>query len=271
MTLHIAALCRFPVKALSPQPLEHAVLETGGGMQGDHVFALAHGAASRAAGGGDAVIGRLPRTSLITLSDCPKLATLRTRFIDQLNVMTVERGGRQVARGDLTQPVGRAMLEDFFGAFLKETARGGPRIVIAKPGETFANHETPGVVLINRASVADIERVAGKPVDPTRFRANVLIDGPQPWQELDWVGHTIRITAAGGQPSSISGGPRPVTLRVREAMPVHPAAEVNPETGEVDLNLDKAMKQGLGHDHFGVLCEVVDGGTVTTGDTVMVE
>lgn len=166
MTFHIAALCRFPVKALSPQPLEHAVLQTGGGVLRDHGYALAHGAGSRAAGGGAAMTGRLPRTSLITLSDCPRLATLHTRFIDRLNVLTVERDGRQVARGDLTQPVGRAMLEDFFGAFLKDAARGGPRIVIARPGETFANHETPGVVLINRASVADIERVTGTPVDP---------------------------------------------------------------------------------------------------------
>jgi uncharacterized protein YcbX len=264
MTCHIAALCRFPVKALSPQPLEHAVLETGAGVQGDHGYALVHGAASRAAGGGAAVSGRLPRTSFITLSDCPTLATLRTRFIDQLHIMTVERGGRQVARGDLTQPVGRAMLEDFFSAFLKDTARGGPRFVIAKPGETFANHQIPGVVLINRATVADIERVAGKPVDPLRFRANMLIDGPPPWQELDWIGKTIRITGAGS-------ADQPVILRVRKAMPVHPAAEVNPDTGDVDLNLDKAMKQGLGHDHFGVLCEVVEGGTVTNGDLMMVD
>lgn len=104
MTFHIAALCRFPVKALSPQPLEHAVLQTGGGVLRDHGYALAHGAGSRAAGGGAAMTGRLPRTSLITLSDCPRLATLHTRFIDRLNVLTVERDGRQVARGDLTQP-----------------------------------------------------------------------------------------------------------------------------------------------------------------------
>lgn len=261
MTIHIAALCRFPVKALSPQPLQHAQLDAGGGMQGDHGYALAHGAGSRS-GGGDAVTGRLPRSSLITLNDCPSLATLTTRYIDQLSVLTVERNGRQVARGDLTQPVGRAMLEDFFGAFLKDAARGGPRIVIAGPGETFANHEKPGVVLINRASVSDIERVAGRPVDPRRFRANLLIDGPPPWEELNWIGREVRIGTNG-----TNGG---ALLRVTEAMPVHPAAEVNPETGDIDLNLDKAMKQGLGHDSFGILCEVVEGGTVTVGDTVMV-
>ncbi|MCA1940457.1 MAG: MOSC domain-containing protein [Caenispirillum bisanense] len=256
MTCHIAALYRYPVKALSPQPLDHAVLEAGGGLQADHRYALAHGAGSTA-GAGDVVTGRLPRSSLVTLSDCPKLATLVTRFIEPLNVLTVERDGRQVTRGDLTVPVGRAILEDFFTAFLRGHTRGKPRIVIAKPGETFANHERPGVVLINRSSVSDIERVVGQPVDPLRFRANVLIDGPSPWAELEWIGREVRV----------GGG---VVLRAVEAVPVHPAAEVNPQTGAVDLNLDKAMKQGLGHDTFGILCEVLEGGQVNTGDTVMV-
>lgn len=261
MTFHIAALNRFPVKALSPQSLDHATLETGGGMRYDHGYALAHGAGS-AAGGGGVVTGRLPRSSLITLNDCPRLATLTTRFIDALDVLTVERNGRQVARGDLRQPVGRAMLEDFFGAFLKGSARGGPRIVMAGPGETFANHEIPGVVLINRSSVCDIERVAGRPVDARRFRANLLVDGPPPWAELEWIGRDLRIGTGSG-----SGG---AVLKVLQAMPAHPAAEVNPETGAFDLNLDKVMKQGLGHDSFGVLCTVVEGGTVTVGDTVLV-
>lgn len=256
MTCHIAALYRYPVKALTPQPLDHAMLETGAGMQGDHCYALAHGAGSTV-GAGDVVTGRLPRSSLVTLNDCPKLATLTTRFIEQLNVLTIERDGRQVARGDLTMPVGRAMLEDFFAAFLRGASRGTPRLVIAKPGESFANHEKPGVVLINRSSVSDIERVVGQPVDPLRFRANLLIDGPSPWAELDWIGKEVRI---GGS----------VVLRAVQGMPVHPAAEVNPASGAVDLNLDKAMKQGLGHDTFGILCEVAEGGRIGVGDTVMV-
>ncbi|GAA0602255.1 MOSC domain-containing protein [Caenispirillum bisanense] len=256
MSCHVAALYRYPVKALSPQALEHAVLETGGGMQGDHRYALAHGAGSTV-GAGDVVTGRLPRSSLVTLSDCPKLATLVTRFIEPLNVLTVERDGRQVARGDLSQPIGRAILEDFFTAFLRGHSRGKPRLVIAKPGETFANHDRPGVVLINRASVSDIERVVGQPVDPLRFRGNLLIDGPPAWDELNWIGRVVRI-----------GGT--VTLRVAAAMPAHPAAEVNPGTGAVDLNVDKAMKQGLGHDTFGILCEVIEGGQVNTGDSVIV-
>lgn len=258
MTNHIAALCRYPVKALSPQPLQDAVLEKGGGLRGDHGYALAHGSGLQ----GGAVTGRMPRSALITLSDCPRLATLTTRFMPDLNVLTVERNGRQVARGDLTQPIGRTILEDFFGAFLKDASRGRPRVVIAGPGETFANHERPGVVLINRATVIDIERVAGRPVDPQRFRGNLLIDGPPAWAELEWIGRTLKIDGAEGAPGAL--------LRVAEAMPVHPAAEVNPDTGDVDLNLDKAMKQGLGHDSFGVLCEVIEGGTITVGDGVMV-
>ena len=33
----------------------------------------------------------------------------------------------------------------------------------------------------------------GKNIDPSRFRANLLIDNIDPWKEFNWVGKTIEI------------------------------------------------------------------------------
>ena len=73
---------------------------------------------------------------------------------------------------------------------LGNNARGTPHIVSAQ-GHHFADVPDNFISLINLASVRDIERVAGRPVDPLRFRGNIYVDGWQAWSELDMVGATL--------------------------------------------------------------------------------
>ena len=38
-------------------------------------------------------------------------------------------------------------------------------------------------LLINLATVRDVERIVGAPVDPLRFRANLYFEGAEAWAE----------------------------------------------------------------------------------------
>ena len=63
--------------------------------------------------------------------------------------------------------------------------------LVSAPNHHFSDIPEPAVSLINLASVEALSDVLGQPVDPLRFRANIYVDGLEPWQELDWVGKSI--------------------------------------------------------------------------------
>ena len=70
------------------------------------------------------------------------------------------------------------------------------------------------VSLINLATVRSLEEQWGYEIDPLRFRANIYIDGAEPWEEFDWVGADIRL---GGRPSpsivATAAAARPTSIR----------------------------------------------------------
>lgn len=248
MTVTVAQIRRYPLKGLTAETLEDVDLSPGETLPHDRRFALALG--STPVDGPR--IGWLPKTSFLSLVNQEKLAKLRTRFEPEGNILTVERGGKQVARGDVTTPVGRAMIEEFFAAFMGEAARGRPKLVEAAQGDVLSNHSNAVISIINLASVKDLERVAGKPINPARFRGNIYLEGLDPWAEFDWIGKEI----------AIGGARLEITQRIERCA----ATNVDPETAERDLNIPKDLQRGFGHVDMGVYGRVTGGGRVAAGD-----
>ena len=108
-------------------------------------------------------------------------------------MLVLYRGGKRVARGDLSTSMGRTLIEEFFAAFMKEELRGAAKLVEAREGG-FTDAPAPWLSLINLASVRDLgERIVGGEIDPLRFRANLYLEGLAPWRELDLVDREIAI------------------------------------------------------------------------------
>lgn len=243
----IHSLYRYPVKGLSPEPLERTDLEEQGGVPLDRAFALAHGSAPF----DDADPKPLPKTHYLMLMANPRLAKLRTRYDDDSGILTVQRDGKDVARGDIATPVGRKLLEQFFGAWLDGEVRGGPRLVQA-PGHCFSDVGAKLVSVINLASIRDLERVVGSPIDPLRFRANIYVDGLKPWQEFSWIGKEVQIGSA--------------CLRVIDRTQRCAATNVDPAKGERDMNLPRTLQKAYGHADMGIYATVHTGGRIAIGD-----
>lgn len=250
MTITIAHIRRYPVKGLTAETLDAVELVPGRGLPDDRRFAIALG--STPVDG--PMIEWMPKTGFLSLLRHEKLAMLRARFDGETGVLAIERGGRQVARGKITEPIGRAMIEEFFDAYMGAEARGRPRLVEAAPDSVLSDQSTAVVSLINLASVRDLERVTGAPVDPVRFRGNLYVEGAEPWAEFGWVGGEI---AVGG-----------VRLAVEQPIGRCQATNVDPETGARDLNLPTDLKRGFGHTNMGVFAAVAAGGPVAVGDPV---
>jgi len=245
----VTALYRYPVKGLSPETMPSVTLEPGGTMPFDRAYAIENGP-----GRFDPDNPRhLPKITFLMLMRDERLATLVTTFDDATETLTVMRAGKQVARGQLSTPLGRKMIEQFFAAYMKAELRGPPKVVSA-PGHSFSDVAFKCLHIVNLATVRDVERVLGRPVDPLRFRANVYIDGIAPWAELRWLGRDVML---GGVPTSV------VDLTGR-----CDATNVDPQTGARDMGLPTLLQRTWGHSDLGIYAKIVAGGELAVGDAV---
>jgi uncharacterized protein YcbX len=245
----IARLCRYPVKGLSAEPLQTVTLTGAEGLPEDRRFALAH-AGTRF---DPANPEWLPKGQFLMLMKNERLALLESRYDAQTTTLEIWRNGKRVARGALSTPVGRAVIEDFFAAFMRTEALGKPKLVEA-PGHMFSDAREKVVSLINLATVTDLERVVGRPVDPLRFRGNVYLEGLPAWAEFDWLEREIAIGDA--------------RLRVARRIPRCPATDVDPATGARDMTIPLTLKSAFGHADLGVYAEVTTGGAIAVGNDV---
>ncbi len=250
MSINIAAIYRYPVKGLSPEPLQRVALKAGEGLPQDRRFAIAHGS-TRFDSGAPAW---MPKTNFLMLARNERLARLKTSFDDATGVLTIQRDGKTVASGNLQEIGGRTVIEQFFAAYMGSEARGAPKIVEA-PGHMFSDTARKVVSIIGLESLRDLERVVRAPVDPRRFRANFYVDGGRAWQEFDWPGRELRLGSA--------------RLRVVDRIDRCAATNVDPETGLRDLNIPLSLQQGYQHADTGIYAEVLADGTAAVGDALI--
>lgn len=247
----VRGLYRYPVKGLSPEPLQRLPLKAGGTAPFDRAYAIENGP------------GRfdpehpahLPKINFLMLMRNERLATLATQFDDETETLTVFRAGKQVARGDLRTPIGRMMIEQFFAAYMQGELRGAPRIVSA-PGHSFSDVAAKCLHIVSLASLREFERVVGRPLSPLRFRPNVVIDGLEPWAELQWKGKPLRI-----------GG---VELEFIKRTERCAATDVDPDTGKRDTAIPAALLRTYGHTDFGIYARVISDGAISIGDPVQI-
>ena len=250
MSITVQRICRHPVKGLSPEALDAVELAPGAGLPDDRRFALA-----RPATRFDPDAPRwLPKTGFFMLMRDARLAALATRYDAATGVLSIARDGREVVTARITELPGRTIVEDFFAAYLGAAAEGKPRLIEAPSGHMFSDHRDKVVSLINLATVRDVERIVGAPVDPLRFRANLYVDGAEAWAEFGWLDGEIAIGAA--------------RLRVTARIDRCQATNVDPAAGARDMNVPRALVRGFGHLDCGVYAAVVAGGGIAVGDAL---
>ncbi len=245
----VTALYRYPVKGLSAEPLQHAMLTPGETVSGDRSYAIENGPT-----GFDPAVPRyFPKSRFLMLMRDERLATLHSRYDDTSRVLTIRTGGEEAVRADLGTAEGRAAVERFFAANFSQELREPPQILVGN-GHSFSDVARKVVSIINLESVAAIEKMVGQPVHPLRFRANLYVRGWPAWSELDLLERTLAISD--------------IRLKVVKRIVRCTATNVDPETAARDLDIPRTLMRTLGHCDCGVYAEVVTGGTIRIDDKV---
>lgn len=250
-TITIRHLYRYPVKGLSAQELDHVQLDTGETLPYDRAWAIENGPSRF-----DPIAPvHLAKIAFLMLMRDEKLATLQTEFEEATAVLSVFRGGKLVTRGDLSSRTGRSIIEQFLAAYMKDSLRGPPKILNAA-GHSFTDTATKYIHIINLATIAELERAAGRPIDPLRFRPNIIVDGAEPWAEFSWLGKELRVGTGG------------VRLQVAKRTERCAATNVDPKTGARDSDIPALLQRQWGHTDFGVYARVSERGRLAVGNAV---
>ena len=110
--------------------------------------------------------------------------------------------------------------------------------------------------LVNLASVRALEEELNRPINPLRFRPNIVIDGTPAWSEFGWAEGGIAVAGM-----RLAGVAR--TTRCA-------ATNVDPETGRRDMQIPRSLDALYGHMDFGIYVAARTSGRISVGDEIEV-
>jgi uncharacterized protein YcbX len=173
-----------------------------------------------------------------------------------------------------TVEIGEPVTTDFYGRDVAGHVVRGPwadavssdigrpvRLVRAdRPGDGVDRGKGGGVTLLSEASVDELSRRSGEPVDARRFRMLIAVTGTEPHEEDSWIGGEVEVGDA--------------RIRFNGHVGRCAITTQSPETGVRDFDSLRAIKEYRGQNRetreidFGVFGQVTRPGRVRVGDSV---
>lgn len=252
MMAAVAALWRHPIKSHGRESLESVTLAAGQTMPWDRHWAVLHDSARFDA----ATPAWVPCTSFMTGTRTPALAALWSTLDEAAQEVTLTHPDLGTLRFAPDDPEEAAHFLEWIAPLCPED-RARPAGIARVAGRGMTDTYYPSISLMSVASHKAVAARLSPDLAPERWRGNIWIDGTPEWSEFDWIGRTLQVGAA--------------VLEVREPIQrcLHTAA--NPRTGDRDADTLGALEAGWGHRDFGVYAEVIEGGRVALGDSVVLQ
>lgn len=247
MSGHVLQIVRYPVKGLAGVPCEGpAALRPGCGLRWDRGLAIENGVVAP-----QSPSGWNPRETYFHLAKNEQIARIGVDLLDpeaSRPTLTVRLPGGQTA----DTPLGSDYEPQRVDALLSSVLPAGARL--ARTGTPLWDWPQAHLSLINMATVAALGDAVGRAVDPRRFRANIYLDGLDPWAEFGMLGSRLAFGSA--------------TLEVFQPTDRCRATSIDPATALSNLNVPALLAGQFGHLFCGVYARVVKPGAVSLGDAM---
>jgi uncharacterized protein YcbX len=240
----IRQLARYPVKSMQGEALPSAAL-TLQGFAEDRRYAFVQ-ATSRSS------------FPWLTARELPELLHYRT-FVEKAGVEKagVEKAGTPEVAVAVATAQGENWPIESDDLRKALEARSGKSLFLLR--DYRGSYDVAPVSLISRQTVARIAEETGTKEDSWRFRPNLLVDlkDARPFEELQWVGKTLRIGSA-------------ARIAVTEVDQRCVMITLDPATGKSSPEILKCVVQKHGKS-AGIYATVLTPGEVRAGDPILLE
>ena len=239
---------RYALKGFSPETLDGCSLTADRVVPGDRAYALARQGAPFDV----SAPAHMKKKFTLMLAFYPELARVKTRLIDG-DKLEVSLPSGQSFTLDLPPETARVSVDPGLCHELCALASLEPETLdlVHASDQALTDIPDPHLSIINLDSVKTLETACGLPVDPVRFRGNLLVSGMEAWSELEAVGQVWQVGSAELE----------IMARIRRC----PATSVHPDTAQRDIDMPALLMQTRGHMDCGVYARVKTPGLIEPG------
>lgn len=254
MTATLTRIYRHPIKSIGVEELQGASLTEGRVLPFDREWAVLHEKSKVAATPEGRADSWGPKINFVIGRSAPPLMGVTSWVLEdgRIRLEHPEQGPLEI---DPADEADQRKLFEWLRPFWPETAPR-PTALVRAPDRAFTDDPLPYVSLIGQASLDDLSAKLGKDLDRRRFRANLWVEGWEPFAEFDLIGKTLRIGEA--------------ELQLRACIERCRATDANLETGERDVDMLAELDRHYGHTDLGVFCLVTKPGEIRRGDKIEV-
>jgi len=262
MSAKVSSIYRHLVKGFQQENLASAQLIAGSTLLGDRAFAFQFLDTDIKAAADSAPW--ISKFSLAMQHDWPELAKISTSWNESRQELSLKIEGTSLQiSASVSNEAGRQALADFVFSYMKtltpyskarHPTAGLLRLIGNAELNTRYTDGDKGPLSIGlRESITDLENAFGFKIDERRFRLNVFLEGAPAWEELKWVNKKIKIGAC--------------LLQIYKPIGRCPNIDVDQVSGDRSDEVFPLMKAKVGHSLFGVKADILEGGTLKTGDS----
>lgn len=250
MTAEIARIRRYPIKSLGGEDLRRTRLDAARRLAGDRLWALLTEAGERHAG---EVLQRwLPKSCFLRGVASAPLQAVRGGWDEDATEGPIRLTHPDLPDLSFDPETESQRLIEWVRPLWPLDKPAPTRLVRGPTGWTDVAQ--PWISVLSLSSLRDLEGRLGQPLGIERWRANLWLDGWEPYAERDLIGHILTIGD--------------VELRVTEEIGRCAATSADTDTGRIDIDMPKSLEDLFGHHNFGLYAEVVTGGEIALGDKV---
>jgi uncharacterized protein YcbX len=241
-----------PIKSLSFQSINTAIIKKDIGFEEDRIFAFSRAIDMALAKTIEKDPSERELIHFLTLKNTPVLNKYDFKF---------ENGMISISKDNIE--ISTISIEDK-DAISKEISKLEPNLpgpIYFLKNELFPFYDTTNsssvsntISLINLNSIKDFNQKINKEIEFQRFRGNIYIKDLDAFEERNWINKTIKINEA--------------EFKVLKHIPRCSATNLKVNSEQVDINLPNELKKVYGHMDMGIYLYPLNNGKISVNDEI---